>query len=101
MGYVFDWDKAATIIRERGLKNVDAGLAEDWFWTGDSILKDGKPNFDSRAYLASFWATPVMRYYLGDGEAVEIECWIDSSKTEWNEKTIFPDSALKILDGEE
>lgn len=96
---VFDWDKAARIIWDHNAKSADAGLIEDWEWTGGSILSDGAPvpEEETYTYLASTWATPVL---IIDGE--EIECYRMESKTPgWGSGTYWPASALKILrDGE-
>lgn len=39
---VFDWDKAAQIIKERGATEASAGLESDWEWTGGDILPGRK-----------------------------------------------------------
>ena len=92
---VFDWDKAARIIKERNAKNASAGLAGDWEYTGGSILAEGNPipQHETYTYLASTWATPELEV---DGET--IDCFKMESETPgWNEKTYWPDSALAIL----
>ena len=38
---VFDWDKAARIIKERNIDCAAAGLKDDFEWTGGCIFKDG------------------------------------------------------------
>ena len=91
---VFDWDKAARIIKERGLCDADAGLYEDWEWTGGTILENGDPVYDEYLYLASTWATPTLRT---DDE--DIPCFVMEHETEWDAKTRWPASALKILEG--
>ena len=94
---VFDWDRAAKLIKESGAKTASAGLDGDWEWTGGCILSDGKPDMESYTYLASTWATPQI--CLGD-EGVEQECWKWQSDTpEWNQQTKWPESALAILNG--
>lgn len=93
---VFDWDKAAQIIRERGATNAGAGLAGDWEWTGGDILTGGEPNLDSYTYLASTWAVPELE--IGDEV---IDCFRMQSETPgWDSETKWPESALKILRGE-
>ena len=99
MTKVFDWDKAARILRDRGAKEASAGLEEDWFWTGGEILRKGKPlaRDATYTYLASCWATPVLR--VGRDT---MECWVWGSKApEWDAETFWPESALKIFNGEE
>lgn len=92
---VFDWDKAARIIKERGATRACAGLHEDYGWTGGIILEDGVIKRNSYTFLASTWATPTL--YVG-GE--EIPCYVMESETEWNEDTKWPESAVKILMGD-
>lgn len=95
---VFDWDKAAQIIRDSGAQEAYAGLAQDWEWTGGQILEGGLPYRDGYTFLASTWATPELEI---DGERVD--CYKMESETPgWDSDTKWPESALKILfpDGE-
>lgn len=94
---VFDWDKAAKIIKERKPKTASAGLSEDLFWTGGLIYKNGKPIKNEYTYLASCWATPVLE--MDDG--AEIECYQPKGYNGWDEHTKWPESALKILESKE
>lgn len=97
MGKVFDWDKAARIIKESGCTDADAGLLEDWFWTAGTIFADGEPDRSGYCYLASYWATPAIQ--IGD---VYHQCYKQEEEApEWDEHTVWPESALKILNGEE
>lgn len=91
---VFDWDKAARLIREHKAANAEAGLSGDLEWTAGSIFKDGAvvASDDTYTYLASCWATPVL---IIDGE--EIDCWVEGDKTQWDAKTYWPESARLIL----
>lgn len=91
---VFDWDKAAQLIREHGAVTAYAGLRGDWEYTGGLILKQGKPTKDD-TYLASTWATPEIAI---DGTVME--CYRMQSETpNWDAKTQWPKSALEILEG--
>jgi hypothetical protein len=94
---VFDWDKAARIIRERKATTASAGLAQDWEWTGGEILTDGKPTpeDDTYVYLASNWATPELDI---DGEVMP--CYRMQDGSGWDSKTYWPESALAILNGQ-
>ena len=95
---VFDWDKAAMIIKERGAMSASAGLSGDWEYTGGEILEDGKPvpKEDTYVYLASTWATPELSI---DGDL--IDCFKMAGETDgWDSDTYWPESALKILNGE-
>jgi hypothetical protein len=99
---VFDWDKAARYIKENNILDASAGLSGDWEWTGGEILRNGKPvpREDTYTYLASTWATPKL-----DADDDMINCYIMKSDVpeEWgtNYASIYwPESALKILNGE-
>jgi hypothetical protein len=95
---VFDWHKAAELIRERKPKLAMAGLEMDMEYTAGVIFERGLPQMDGSAYLASNWAIPVIEL---DGE--EIPCWIWEFNeghdwgNDWNENTRWPNSALAIL----
>jgi hypothetical protein len=92
---VFDWNKAARIIKERGAASASAGLCGDWEYTGGDILRDGRPipEDDAYVYLASRWATPELEI---DGET--IDCYVmESEAPDWGAKTYWPQSALDIL----
>lgn len=91
---VFDWYKAAEIIRDRQPDMAVAGLMEDMGCTADIIWDDDKPVNGGYTYLSSVWATPVI---VLDNE-IMIECWkFQSEVPEWNEYTVWPDSALAIV----
>ena len=95
---VFDWELAAKIIKEKGIKNASAGLQGDWDYTGGSILIDGKPETDewSNLYLASTWAIPELEI-----DGMRMDCFKMQSETPgWGSETFWPEEALKILKGE-
>lgn len=92
---VFDWEKAARLIKERGVKRASAGLAGDWEWTRGEILSDGKPiaKEETYTYLASTWARPELEI---DGETVK--CWVmQGDSPGWDSDTYWPHEALAIL----
>ncbi len=91
---IFDWDKAAKLIRDSGCHEAGAGLRDDWEWTGNAIFRDGKPvpREESYTYLASTWAIPELEL---DGE--KQECFVVEGDTEWGCNTSWPESALKII----
>lgn len=94
---VFDWDKAARIIKERHANSASAGLQDDWEYTGGPILKGGMPvdREVSCCYLASNWAIPELE--IG-GEV--IECFkMEREAPGWDAETFWPESALEILSG--
>lgn len=91
---VFDWDKAARIIAERGAKRAAAGLRDDWEYTGGVIFENGKPIKNPDTYLASTWAVPEL--VVDDSD--EIPCYRMKSETPgWDSDTKWPASALEIL----
>jgi hypothetical protein len=89
---VFDWKKAAEIIRDEKPESVEAGLAGDWGYTGGVIFADGKIVEDEYTYLASNWARPQI---LIDG--MYRDCFVMESETEWDESTKWPDEAKAVL----
>lgn len=94
---VFDWDKAARLIVDRGAKTASAGLSGDWEYTGGTILLDGKPvnAEDTYVFLASTWATPELEL---DGDL--IDCYrMQSEVPGWDSDTYWPESAKAILAG--
>lgn len=89
---VFDWDKAARILKERSPTTAEAGLSGDLEWTGGTIWEGCKPTTESYTFLASCWATPIL---IIDDE--EIECWTYMEGTGWDADTKWPESALAIV----
>lgn len=90
---VFDWIKAAKLIKERQPKLACAGLAGDWEWTGGEIFEDGKPVFDSYTYLASNHATPEI-----DLDGYRLDCYcMQSEQPGYHSGTKWPAEALEIL----
>ena len=93
---VFDWGKAARIIKERQPSKAEAGLVEDWWETAGDIWRDGEivPEDDTYTYLSSNWATPTL---VLEGE--QIACWIGEADTEWDAGTYWPQEARDIVLG--
>lgn len=98
---VFDWDKAAEIIKEK-LKlhpdlKAEAGLQGDWAYTGGVIFENGKPTNDEYTYLQSNWAKPTLILEWDGEEQEEIIC-----ETEGNERfgsdSKWDDKSLAILE---
>lgn len=91
---VFDWIKAAKLIKESGAKTASAGLSGDWEYTGGNIFEDGKPNREDYTYLASTWAIPELEL---DDET--IDCWIyQKDSPNWNSDTKWPKEAIEIIE---
>jgi len=116
---VFDWDKAAQLIKDTKPlppDNVQAGLAGDWEWTGGTIYRSrlehvvdpqaeagirtsvgGFIVVDDYTYLASTWATPQI---MIDYETYD--CYrMQSEVPDWGSHTKWPNSARRILGLEE
>lgn len=92
---IFDWDKAARLIKERKPICATAGLEGDWDYTSGEIFANGAPfpREHASTYLASTWATPQIEI---DGDT--IDCFVmESERPEWNSHTYWPDSAMEIL----
>lgn len=90
---VFDWRKAAEIIRDRQPAYAAAGLESDWEWTGGTIYENGAPASEGGTYLSSTWAVPELEI---DDE--RFPCWRPQSEVpEWGSDTFWPDEALAIL----
>lgn len=94
---VFDWNKAATLIKESGAKYASAGLSGDWEWTGGYILEDGKIPEDPSTFLESTWAKPELTINGRTIDCYKMESEIDG----WHGKTFWPESARRILFGED
>lgn len=93
---VFDWDKAANIIKERKPHSVVAGLAEDMEYTSGVIYENGKvlSRNETYTYLSSTWAIPTL--VIDNHE--EIECYkMKSGTPNWDSDTYWPQSSLDIL----
>lgn len=92
---VFDWIKAATIIKENPSKPAAAGLSGDWEYTGGAIYRDGKPvpQEETYTYLASTWAVPELHF-----DDRMIECYkMQTDTPQWGPDTYWPKEALEIL----
>jgi hypothetical protein len=95
---VFDWVKAAEIIRDRKPNTASAGLANDWEYTGGLIYTaDGIPDEkDTYVFLCSTWATPELEV---DGDIMD--CWVWQDETDgWEAHTYWPAEAKAILVGQ-
>lgn len=94
---VFDWDRAAEIIRDKKPKWAVAGLQHDMEWTSGMIYEDGLPVTDDYTYLSSTWATPILEIKIGN-EVKDIPCFrMQHEVPEWGSSTKWPPSAMDIL----
>lgn len=94
---VFDWNKAAGIIKDKPTATYSAGLSEDFEYTCGKIFERGKPVLNDYTYLSSNWAIPTLVVEESDGKYDEIDCWLWEEDCKWNEDTKWPESALAIL----
>lgn len=90
---VFDWNKAAELIKDRKPKIANAGLKDDWEWTSGVIFLNGGIVRDSYTYLKSNWAEPQITLDNGD----PIPCWVYADTVPWDAETKWPDSVLDNL----
>ena len=93
---VFDWDKAANIIKDRKPRLAVAGLAGDMEYTSGVIYENGKvlSRNETYTYLSSTWAIPTL--VIDNRE--EIECYkMKSGTPNWDSDTYWPQSSLDIL----
>lgn len=93
---VFDWVRAARIIKERKPKTACAGLRGDWEYTGGEIYANRAPvpAEDTYVYLASTWAVPEIEV---DGDVEE--CYkMQSDVPGWDAKTYWPAEAKQIIE---
>ena len=95
---VFDWDKAAEIIRDTQPDWADAGLIEDLGNTRGRIWSNGKPKLNDYTYLASTWAVPTL--FMPDREG--IPCYrMEHEVPRWDAHTKWPKSAIRIVTGKD
>jgi len=94
---VFDWEKAARLIKNSKATNASAGLSGDWSPTCGVIFENGNPSDGKYApYLSSTWANPQI--LIGDCYQ---DCYRMQSKTPgWDSGTFWPKEALAILKGD-
>lgn len=100
---VFDWNKAAQLIRDRKPNVASAGLSQDWEYTGGSIYQNGRPltKDETYTYLASNWATPELGM---DGDVIPCFIMEGDVPQSWGDdyaKVFWPDSAVAILNGQD
>ncbi len=96
---VFDWLKCVQLIKEHKIKNATVGLESDFEWTAGTILSNGKIVDSDYVYLASTWATPLLR---DDDTFQEYPCYImdDNNPHGWDDHTNWPEIAKKEYEKE-
>lgn len=93
---VFNWTKAAELIRDQQPYYAAAGLQGDWEWTGGMIWENGQimDEDDTYTYLSSTWAIPELDL---DGDVVECWIWMSDSPG-WIASTYWPPEARALLE---
>jgi hypothetical protein len=86
----FDWEKAATIIRDRRARNATAGLQGDWDATNVVIYRNGDIVRHPSVRLTTQSYVPIL--VLDDN--TERPCWRVGE--DFGEQ--WPDGALSILE---
>ena len=79
----YDFKKARDLIEaeKEVLAEAILGMHEDWFWTGETVWKNGKyaANLATVTEIAgisgSSWATPVIKLKYNDGKERFLECY--------------------------
>lgn len=98
---VFDFDKAAQIIKDRLKEHpnliADAGLQRDFNNTCGTIFENGKPQTDGGCYLASNWAIPTLILSWDGEEMEEIECYVLLKDSRFNANSDWDEESLEIL----
>lgn len=83
----YDFAKARDFIEAEKeiLMEAILGMHEDWFWTGETIWKNGEYTKDLDAVTeiagitGSTWATPVIKLEYNDGTERFLECYTGES----------------------
>lgn len=98
---VFDWDKAAQLIKDHLVEHPDliaeAGLQGDWSYTGGGIFRNGKPTNDEYTYLASNWAPPTLILSWGGEEQETLECWTYEDGSRFDSGSKWDEQSIEIL----
>lgn len=92
---VFDWFRAVELINQYQPKLAEAGLKDDFEYTGGDIFTNGEivDQDDTYTYLASTWATPQL---VLDGEV--FDCYkMQSEVPDWGSDTYWPEEAKTLL----
>ncbi len=103
----YDFKKARKILKNelgKGVKEASLGMYEDWFWTAESIYRDGKNVRLRKAgkiggIEGSYWATPTLCIEYSDGDRKMFPCFIgeNDEKVAQQKKQTFGTEALGCL----
>lgn len=85
----YDFEKIFQFIEKNKeeIKTANLGMEEDWFWTAETIFKDGEYLLDLKAkdikiagIDSSSWATPTLLIEYKDGKEVKYPSYIGESE---------------------
>lgn len=62
-------------LNKDSILKVMAGLAEDWFYTSDTVYEKGKFLECPDVFSSSHWATPSILVIYNDGKEESFEMW--------------------------
>ena len=78
----YDFEMAKKIVQKYSdlLEEASLGMAEDWYWTAETIYENGVflENIDAEeigGISGSFWATPTIRLTFKDGSDKFLDCY--------------------------
>jgi hypothetical protein len=104
MDKYYDPSKIKEIIEGRKADVVcaEVGMAEDWFWTAETIYKDGKytksmsgNTVEIAGIISSYWATPEMRLLMQNGDILIFQVWFEPTE---EQEAAYGAEALRIHD---
>lgn len=91
------------------IDSVTLGMAEDWYWTAETVYEDGSflTDLDKEPVIAgikgSSWATPTMEVLFKDGSEITKDVYTGKvtpeKKPEWFELGELSQSCQDIRDG--
>jgi len=91
----YDFQKAKRYIQMHSdlIEEAALGMHEDWFWTAESIYRDGQfcvdldyPNLQLGGISGSPWATPMLEVRMKDGKEIQKPCYVGDvtgERPEW------------------
>ena len=107
----YDFQKAKKLIQLNSdlIESAHLGMAEDWFWTAETVFEDGKFTIDLEedglliaGIKSSIWATPVIELRMKDGREVVKNCYagdIGGEAPEWFSLGVLSQQCQDVRDG--
>jgi hypothetical protein len=80
----YDFKQAKDFIKlakKDGLVEAVLGMKEDWYWTADTVWKDGKyvKKLNKKTEIGgiqrSNWATPMLQLKYKNGTIMQLNCF--------------------------